>query len=223
MGVLFVGGVTLGYAALVVARRRAFADGYPTLRRLDWDTLLSGVGSATPGQAALLTTLREGGAPRQEDFEQAGFSGGEVRWLTLLASLVEEPWRVISELSRRPPETVAQLYLREWLALEHEVNPFNLELASFGSKLRINRALRHFGEQPALYFIRARASALLGFNAQVVDDLARAVYFSGQSPFYLRAVTDAPFIGELRPPLMRACREAGAPDNAGEGDADASS
>ena len=74
--------------------------------------------------------------------------------------------------------------------------------------LRINRALRRFGEHPALYLLRARASALLGFNAQVVDDLARAVYFSRQAPFYLRVVTQLPFIEELRPALMRACREA---------------
>ncbi|MBL8914616.1 MAG: hypothetical protein JNM17_28185, partial [Archangium sp.] len=91
---------------------------------------------------------------------------------------------------------------------EHEVNPLNLELVSFGSKMRINRALRRFGESASLYFIRARASSLLGFTQAVLDDLARAVYFSRQAPFYLEAVTQMSFIEESRPALFRACRDA---------------
>ena len=37
---------------------------------------------------------------------------------------------------------------------------------------------------------------------------ARAVYFSRQSQFYLRAVVDMPWVGEARPALLHQCRAA---------------
>ncbi len=223
----------------IVARRRKQAGQYPTLAWLDWGTLLQGVlpdapvveralprvveGGPTPTilarapshEVRLLEALVSGASVQAEAFVEASFSGGEAKWLGLLSWLREEPERVLEELSASPAETTAHVYLREWLTLQHEVNPLNLELMSFGAKLRINRALRRFGEQPALYFIRARASSLLGFSHQVVDDLARAVYFSRQSRFYLQAVTQLPFIEELRPALIRACRDAEANDETG--------
>lgn len=208
------GAVVLAYSAGVVgihrgivAHRRRQAGGYETLRWLDWDTLLKDVTASNDEQRALLKALRGGVAVPPHRFEQLDF-GPHTEWLTLLASLRATPEQVRDVLAREPADDVAGFYLREWLVLEHDINLFNLELQSFGSKLRINRALRRFGEHPALYLLRARASALLGFNAQVVDDLARAVYFSRQAPFYLRVVTQLPFIEELRPALMRACREA---------------
>lgn len=240
MSLYLTGGVALAYAAgvvtvhrVAVSRRRAQAQGYPTLGWLDWDTLLHGVLPAATGQVERsLAEVPEGGPPprvllraptrevqllealvagapvQAEAFGEASFSGGEARWLGLLSWLREEPQRVLEELEAGSPATVAEAYLREWLTLEHEVNPLNLELVSFASKLRINRALRRFGEHAALYFIRARASALLGFTQAVVDDVARAVYFSRQAVFYLEAVNRMPFIEEARPALAKACREA---------------
>lgn len=240
MSLLFAGGVGLAYAAgvigvhrLTVAQRRAAAQGYPTVRWLDWDTLLGGLLPSTPAAAregpvpreggpvprvllregprrelTLLTALVEGSSLQAEAFAEAGFSGGEARWLGTLSWLRDEPWRVLAELERVPAQTVAEAYLREWLVHELEVSPVNLELATFASKRRINVALRRFGEHPALYFVRARASAQLGFTQAVLDDLARAVYFSREAPFYLQAVTRLPAVEELRPALHRACAEA---------------
>ncbi len=232
-----VGVVTVHRVA--VSRRRKLAQGYPTLGWLDWDSLLQGLlpvaepverplpsvptGGPAPRilsrepnrEVKLLEALVSGASVQAEAFAEASFSGGEARWLGLLSWIREEPWRVLEELEASTPNTVAEAYLREWLSLEHQVTPLNLELVSFGAKLRINRALRRFGEHSALYFIRARASSLLGFTGAVLDDLARAVYFSRQSPFYLQAVTQMPFVEEARPALARACREAIDGDDAG--------
>lgn len=239
MSLYLTGGVALAYAAGVVtvhrvtiARRRAIAQGYPTLRWLDWSSLLQGL--LPPAQAAQRALPRpiEGGPPPRvlaraesrevelmerlvkgtsvqlEAFGEAAFSGGEARWLGLLSRIREEPRRVLEELEVTPANTPAEAYLREWLAFEHMVTPLNLELMTFGAKRRINLSLRRFGDQAALYFIRARASSLVGFTQAVVDDLARAVYFSRQDPFYLQAVTQMPFVEEVRPALVRACQEA---------------
>ncbi len=246
MSLYVTGGVAMAYAAgvvtvhrVTVARRRALAQGFPTLRWLDWDSLLQGVLPAAeeldrPGapvpeggpsprvlrrapsrEVKLLEALVSGTSVQAEAFGEASFSGGEARWLSLLSSVRDEPRRVLEALEATPPNTVAEAYLREWLTLEHEVSPLNLELMTFSAKLRINRALRRFGEHASLYFIRARASSLLGFTKGVVDDLARAVYFSRQAPFYLQAVMEMPFIEEARPALARACRDAMGADDAG--------
>ncbi|MFO0600029.1 MAG: hypothetical protein U0228_32260 [Myxococcaceae bacterium] len=240
MSLYLTGGVAVAYAAgvvtahrLTVARRRAQAFGYPTLRWLDWDSLLQGVlpadaevierevkgapeGGPPPRilqrakarEVELLEALVAGAPVQAEAFGEAAFSGGEARWLGLLSWIRDEPMRVLEELEARTPNGVAEVYLREWLSLEHRVTPLNLELMTFSAKNRINRALRKFGETSALYFIRARASSLLGFTQTVLDDLARAVYFSRQAPFYLEAVVQMPFIEDSRPALYRACREA---------------
>lgn len=240
MSLYLTGGVAVAYAAgvitvhrVAVARRRALAHGYPTLRWLDWGSLLQGVlppaervhrplPSAPEGgppplvldrsksrEVDLLEALVAGTTPIQlEAFQEASFSGGEARWLGLLSRVREEPRLVLEELEAMPANTAAEAYLREWLALEYDVTPLNLELMTFGAKRRINQALRRFGEQAALYFIRARASSLLGFTGAVLDDLARAVYFSRQSPFYLQAVTQMSFVEDVRPALVRACQEA---------------
>jgi hypothetical protein len=217
---------------VAVARRRRLAHGYPTLGWLDWSSLLQGVlppaervvrelpgapeGGPPPTileraksrEVELLEALIAGAPVQAEAFQEASFSGGEARWLGLLSRLRDEPRRVLEELEVTPANTPAEAYLREWLALEHDVNPLNLELTTFGAKRRINLALRRFGDQAALYFIRARASSLLGFTGAVLDDLARAVYFSRQSPFYLQAVTQMSFVEDVRPALVRACQEA---------------
>lgn len=242
MSLYVAGGVAVVYAAgvvaahrMTVARRRASANGYPTLAWLDWDSLLNGVlppntPVADPGAASLevpeggpaplvlhharsrevelLQALVAGAPVQAEAFVEASFSGGEARWLGMLSWIREEPTRILEELESRTPNSAAEAYLREWLTLQHQVTPLNLELMTFSSKLRINRALRRFGENAALYFIRARASSLLGFTQTVLDDLARAVYFSREAPFYLEAVTQMPFVEESRPALYRACRDA---------------
>ena len=217
---------------VAVARRRKLAHGYPTLRWLDWSALFQGVlPAAEPVKRSLPTALEGGPAPQVlaralsrevellegivrgtplqlEAFQEASFSGGEARWLGLLSRVREEPRRVLEELEATPANTAAEAYLREWLALEYDVSPLNLELMTFGAKRRINHALRRFGDQASLYFIRARASSLLGFTGAVLDDLARAVYFSRQAPFYLQAVTQMSFVEDVRPALVRACQEA---------------
>ena len=217
---------------VAIARRRKLAHGYPTLRWLDWSALFQGVlPAAEPVKRALPTAIEGGPAPQVlarapsrevellegiirgtplqlEAFQEASFSGGEARWLGLLSRVREEPRRVLEELEATPANTAAEAYLREWLALEHDVSPLNLELMTFGAKRRINLALRRFGDQASLYFIRARASSLLGFTGAVLDDLARAVYFSKQAPFYLQAVTQMSFVEDVRPALVRACQEA---------------
>jgi hypothetical protein len=239
MSIYLTGGVAAAYAVgvvtvhrVAVARRRALAQGYPTLRWLDWDALLQGVlppgdlverelpavpegGPAprllsreTSHELKLLEALVSGQSVQAEAFVEAEFSGGEAKWLGLLSWVREEPMRVLEQLEVSTSNTAGEAYLREWLTLEHEVTPLNLEFVTYRSKLRINRALRRFGENAALYFIRARASSLLGFTQSVLDDLARAVYFSRQTPFYLQAVTQMPFVEEARPALVRACREA---------------
>ena len=240
MSLYLTGGMAVAYAAgvvtihrVAVARRRALAHGYPTLRWLDWSALLHGVLPPAPKFQRALPTSFEGGPPPQvllrektrevelldalvkgetpiqlEAFQEAAFSGGEARWLGLLSRVREEPRRVLEELEETRANTPAEAYLREWLAFEYEVTPLNLELRTFGAKRRINLALRRFGDEAALYFIRARASSLLGFTGAVLDDLARAVYFSRQAPFYLQAVTQLSFVEEVRPALVRACQEA---------------
>ncbi len=250
MSLYLTGGMAVAYAAgvvtvhrVAVARRRALAHGYPTLRWLDWSSLLRSVlppaqkveralphaseGGPAPEillrertrEVELLDALVEGSPLQLEAFQEASFSGGEARWLGLLSRLREEPRRVLEELEETEANTPAEAYLREWLALEYDVTPLNLELMTFGAKRRINRALRRFGDQAALYFIRARASSLLGFTGAVLDDLARAVYFSRQSPFYLQAVTQLSFVEDVRPALVRACQEALARDPSHQDDA----
>jgi enoyl-CoA hydratase/carnithine racemase len=217
---------------VAIARRRKLAHGYPTLRWLDWGALLQGVLPPAERVQRELPSAIEGGPPPQvlaramsrevellegiikglplqlEAFQEAAFSGGEARWLGLLSRVREEPRRVLEELEATPANTAAEAYLREWLALEYDVTPLNLEFMTFAAKRRINLALQRFGDQASLYFIRARASSLLGFTQAVLDDLARAVYFSGQAHFYLQAVTQMSFVEDVRPALVRACQEA---------------
>lgn len=234
LGAAYVGGV-VGLHRLNVWRQRSAAGGFTTLSWLDWDTLLHGLlpkgtdgpfkppqpvegGPPTPllahapapeakARHELLCALVTGHRLDEPAFESAGFSGGEAQWLATLSRTREEPEEVLDKLDDAPAlETAAQVYLREHLFLTLRVHPFNLELAVFGAKRRLMWALERFPEAPALHFARAKASALIGFNGAVLDDLARAVYFSRQSPFYLRAVIDMPWVGEARPALLHQCR-----------------
>jgi hypothetical protein len=224
----------VGLHRYAVSRRRANAQQFTTLRWLDWDTLLAGLLPVAPRAEVAAPAPVEGGPPPallQSEVDgavrpvrdllsalvaghavpvgalaAARFSGGELRWLEVLSSFRARPVATLQRLEQAPPNSVAEAYLREWLALTHTATPLNLELLVFGSKRRINRALGRFGDHPALYFVRAQASSLLGFTGAVLDDLARAVYFSREAPFYLQAVLQLPFIEEARPALVRACR-----------------
>ncbi|MBL8955453.1 MAG: hypothetical protein JNK82_32055 [Myxococcaceae bacterium] len=237
IGAAYVGGV-VGLHRLNVWRQRSAARGFPPLAWLDWDTLLQGLlpkpATAAPAKAPqpveggpptpslghapapeakarheLLCALVTGHRLDEAAFENAGFSGGEAQWLTLLSRIREEPEEVLDKLDDAATlETAAQVYLREHLYLTLRVHPFNLELAVFGTKRRLMRELDRFPEVPALHFVRAKASSLIGFNGAVLDDLARAVYFSRQSLFYLRVVVDMPWVGEARPALLHQCRAA---------------
>jgi hypothetical protein len=220
-----------------VWRQRTAARGFPPLNWLDWGTLLAGLlppgvahshkpplpveGGPPPDflmhdpapeardRHELLCKLVTGHRLDTADFENGGFSGGEAQWLFTLSRLREEPEEVLDRLDDAAAlETAAQLYLREHLFLTLHVHTFNLELAVFASKRRLIRALERFPDMPALHFARAHASSLLGFTRAVLDDLARAVYFSRQSQFYLQAVVDMPWIEEARPALLHECRAA---------------
>lgn len=160
------------------------------------------------GDQALLIALVTGASVPNEALAAAHFSGGEARWLSVLARFRSEPLAALAVLREAPARSVGEAYLREWLALSHTATPVNRELLVFGVKRRANEALGRFGDHPALYFVRAQASGLLGFTGAVLDDLARAVYFSREAPFYLQAVLQAPWIEDARPALVRACREA---------------
>ncbi len=239
----WVSGIAAAYAASVVGyhrwrvlRQRAEAGGFPTLGRLDWDTLLSGLlpeqsadgfeapspeeggpapvvlraapTSATQARHDALCALVSGIPLTTQAIDSAGFSGGEARWLSTLVRARHEPDKALDDLESVPAATLAEVYLREHLFLHTQVGPLNLEWAIFNSKRRLLGALRRFKDAAPLYFVRARASALLGFNRMALDDLARAVYFSRQTPFYLRAVLDAPYVHEARPALVQQCRQA---------------
>lgn len=226
----------VGLHRYTVHRRREGAQQFGTLKWLDWDTLLAGLlpearepeapegpvpveggppirllqrtpSDAEAREVALLTALVSGASVGPEALEGARFSGGEARWLEVLASFRSAPRATLERLQQAPANSVAEAYLREWLVLTHTATPLNLELLVFGSKRRINVALGRFGDHPALYFVRAYASGVLGFTGAVLDDLARAVYFSREAPFYLQAVLQLPFVEDARPALVRACRE----------------
>jgi hypothetical protein len=226
----------IGLHRYAVHRRREGAQRFATLDWLDWDTLLSGLLPSAAGdgarpapapreggppprllraatgdadQVTLLAALVSGAPVTTAEIARARFTGGEARWLELLAAVRRAPRDVLATLEQAPAEAVAQVYLREWLVLTHTATPFNRELLVFSAKRRVNDALDRFGDHPALYVIRARASGVLGFTAAALDDLARAVYFSHQAEFYVQAVLQLPFIEDARPALVRACRGGG--------------
>lgn len=243
MSAAWVSGIAAAYAAGVVGfhryrvlRQRAEAGGFPTLGRLDWDTLLSGLlpehasevreapgpeeggpapallqfapTPATQARYDALCALVSGVPLSSQAIDSAGFSGGEARWLSTLVRARHEPSKTLDDLESVPAATLAEVYLREHLFLRTQVGVLNLEWAVFHSKRRLLGALRRFKDAAPLYFVRARASSLLGFNRMALDDLGRAVYFSRQTPFYLRAVLDTPYVHEARPVLVQQCRQA---------------
>lgn len=156
---------------------------------------------------AILSAVAAGLSVDPSRFVDAGLSGGQVRWLETLAGVPKDPERILEHLESAKATSVAELYLREHLTLKHRTHAVNLELAVFSAKRRLTAGLARFGEHPALFFVRAQASARMGLNGAAVDDLARAVYFSRQAPFYLRAVVETPYIAEVRPSLAQLCRE----------------
>jgi hypothetical protein len=158
----------------------------------------------------LLTEVVAGAAPADLDRRagEAGLTGGALEWLRTVALVRSSPEEALQRLERAEPTSAAELYLRERLRLLHRTHAFNLELSVFGAKRRLSRGLWRFGDRPCLYFVRALASSRVGMNRAAIDDLARAVYFSRQATFYLRAVVDAPYIEEVRPVLAYQCRAA---------------
>lgn len=225
----------IGLHRIQVSQSRRRAEGLPSLQWLDWDLLLQSLiqnhegprptrlprqvpgggplprllrrpveESDTP-KRELLCALLEGLPVNEAQLEHAGCRGEALFWVKTLKAAMWEPDRAVEMLAANPSATVAQVYLREYLELTHRVNAFNLEWAVFRSKRRLTSAIARFGEQPSLFFVRALASSLLGFNQQAIDDLARAVYFSQQSSFYVEAVLHARFIEKARPALYRQC------------------
>ena len=225
--------IVAGLHRLNVRRLRRKAQGFGVLRRLDWDVLLLGLagpgpsdgappsppeggpgpqllaGGPAPSSAprhAVLSALVRGEELGPAAFAEAGFTGAESAWLGILAQVRRDPERALAQLESHPATTVGELYLREHLAMECRPNLLNVEVVAFGCRWRLTQALQRFEGASALHFARARASSLLGFQEAVLDDLARAVYFSRQAPFYLRAVLDLGWIEDARPPLFHQCR-----------------
>jgi len=161
---------------------RAVRDAWVVL--LQWPSA-AGAGSAVETLQASLT--------RAEDQQ----------WVDTLLQARLRPARALKALAR--PNTVREAYLREYLELTHELTRTNLEWVVFRSKLSLKKALARWPESPPLHFVRALASSLMGQNATVLDDLARAVYFSRQSAFYVEAVRRTPYVVEARPALARQC------------------
>lgn len=161
---------------------------------------------------ALLAQLVAGSPPEPSELaaraQAAGFTGGEVGWLQTLALVKTHPEKALERLEALRPTSAAELYLREWLRLTRRTHSANLELNVFATKRRVALALARWGDAPCLYYLRAFASSLVGLNRAAIDDLARAVYFSQQRPFFLRAVLDTPYIAEVRPALVYQCRHA---------------
>jgi hypothetical protein len=211
-------GVVVGVHRWNVWRLRSAAGGFRPLHRLDWDALLEGLPPEVGPREALLGALMAGVPPPdvQPKAEAAGFSGGQAHWLELLALSRTDPDAAFLRLERSALTTAAELYLREHLRLTRRTHPLNLELSVFMAKRELGAGLARFGDAPALYFARALASSLIGFNRAAVDDLARAVYYSRQAPFYVRAVLDAPYVEEVRPALTYQCRQAVGAEGTGQ-------
>lgn len=223
----------IGIHRLNISRMRRLAGGFQVLNRLDWESLLAGLlPKGNPIGATL--TLSDGGPlpPRlsqpvdsqrsallrqivmgqptqvsEADARTAGFSGGEARFVHTLSLVRSQPERALQSLEATRCDTAAEAYLREHLFLSLRVTALNLEWASFNVRRRLREAITRFGEEAPLYLARARAAAMLGLNVRAIDDLARAVYFSQQAPFYVAAVLDTPYIAEVRPPLSFQCRQ----------------
>ncbi|MFL5320301.1 MAG: hypothetical protein ACJ790_11645 [Myxococcaceae bacterium] len=218
-----------------VWRMRRQAEGFVALERLDWDALLSGLlpdpprdskpellledGSPAPlrlshGDEKKRSLLRElivgtSKAPLTDlQLAEAGISGGEATWVRNLWAARHTPHKALAWLEQAKVESAAEVYLREHLTLNLRATVFNREWVSYEVTRRLNEGIARFGDVAALYFVRARAKALVGLNRRAIDDLARAVYFSRQAPFYLSAVLDTPYLQEARPPLVFQCRQA---------------
>jgi hypothetical protein len=203
----------IGFHRWNVRRLRRVA-GLSALDRLDWDALLQGLwpegddASARARRALLLGLRTENATDVGPRAEAAGFTGGERRWLEVLALSRFAPRRALEQLEQARAATAAEAYLREHLRLLHGANALNLEWVAFTSKRRLLGCIARFGDVPALYFARALASARVGMNRAALDDLGRAVYYSRQAPFYVQAVLDTPWIAEARPALLFQCRQA---------------
>ncbi|MBX5484515.1 MAG: hypothetical protein IRZ16_22055 [Myxococcaceae bacterium] len=166
------------------------------------------VDGAHRGRRALLMSIVAGGADGDVAAfaREVGFTGGEAAWLATLALVGAQPLAALERLEASRPTSAQEIYLREHLRLTRTTTALNLETRAFATKRRIGQALARFGDTPCLYFVRALASSMVGLNRQAIDDLARAVYFSEQHSFYVRAVLDTPFIAEARPALVYQCK-----------------
>lgn len=245
MSVILAGTVAGLYAATVIGvqrwnvnRLRRQSGGFPTLRRLDWDTLFKDLLPSQPGPRddAVPATL-PGGTPTPESLRRpvdpglaarrelllkivtgvatdqsfdegatAGLSGSQLEWMKTLSLVQTRPLDALRALETTRPSSAAELYLREHLRLLHRTHAVNLEMSVFAAKRRAAIGLARFGDAPCLYFVRALASSMIGLNRATIDDMARAVYFSQQAPFYVNAVLEVPYVEEARPALTFQCR-----------------
>lgn len=193
-------GAVFGLHRLGVWRRRRVSEGFAALARLDWSFLLAPLPEAlrAPLQSAIFST----GAPSADLLEPLDPALRD--YVQLLAQVPSRPDDVLAKLEHVPARTAERLVLREYLRLRR-AHPLSLEWTVFPAKSALRGGLERFGDLAPLYFTRAFASSLVGFNAKAIDDLARAVYFSGESDFYVKAVLDSPFIARERPALYRQC------------------
>ena len=188
-----------------VRRKRRVAD-LRCLLQLDWDALFEGLPESS---RPLLLSLQVNEEVPDLDAraEALGLTASERKWLGLVALAKARPLQALEALESGRPATAAEAYLREYLRLTAGTHRFNLEVNAFVSKRRLLSAMDRFGDVPALYFVRALASANVGMNKAALDDLGRAVYYSRQAPFYVQAVLQTPWIAEARPALVYQCRQ----------------
>jgi hypothetical protein len=212
--------------------RRKRGQGYRSLAWLDWHCLVDGLWKVLEGQPAETVISSQGasieltvaaageeqkrkvivdlvkGVPCSERrIVEAGFTESDLVWVSLLAQLKDNPDHVIAQLEHGNNSSLRYVYLYNWIELNHQLNGLNLEWKVFQSKVRLGRALDRLGEQAPLYFLRAQAAAELGQNSTMVDELARAVYFSREARFYLEAVQTLELVREERPALFLLCEK----------------
>jgi hypothetical protein len=204
IAIAYVVGV-IGIHRLILRHRIGRAQNQGTLAKIDWHFLVEQLESVeSEHHEKLLAAFTSNDQKELAHFENKYQSD----YFVLLKDLVRDPSTTLRKLEESTAKTAQEVYLWSHLTLDLSVTLFNREWLSFRVKYRLNQAIERFGNIPALYFSRARASSLIALHASMVDDLGRAVYFSNNGEFYLSAVTQWPFVAQFRPALDKACRDA---------------
>jgi hypothetical protein len=203
----FAAAVFVGYRVALWRQVRE-VGGLKVLERLHWETLLEEL--PEPSRQEVLGQLLAGqsAAVLEEVWGRSGVSVDPADWIRILVQAVRTPRDALATLRARTGGSAKETYLTWQLTLGHDVGAVLPELTCLRAKHALGQALARFGPLPALFGARALASAKMGRIPAAIDDLARAVYYSNQGTFFLRAVLDTPYIESVRPGLVQRCREA---------------